>query len=143
MKNRDRIRGAIKPRANIPGPSSARGFSLLEMMVAIAILALALGYLYQASGGATRNLRVQEKYAHGVELARSLLAEYSPVSAGGVDATGSHGEEYTWRVTSTPVESVGARAQQALLHSVEVSVSWSDGLRRRQVALHSVVGVEK
>ena len=48
------------------------GFSLLEMVVAIAILALALAALYQAAGGATRNVRSDEKYAYGVELARSL-----------------------------------------------------------------------
>ncbi|MEZ7952757.1 MAG: prepilin-type N-terminal cleavage/methylation domain-containing protein, partial [Halioglobus sp.] len=33
--------------------TSSAGFSLLEMVVAISILALALGALYQAAGGAT------------------------------------------------------------------------------------------
>ena len=47
--------------------------------MAISILALALGALYQAAGGATRNVRVDEKYAYGVELARSLLANNGSV----------------------------------------------------------------
>ena len=64
------------------------GFSLLEMVVAISILALALGALYQAAGGATRNVRVDEKYAYGVELARSLLADNGSVPGLGVNATG-------------------------------------------------------
>ena len=54
--------------------NGAAGFSLLEVLVAITILALALAVLYQAASGATRNVRSDEKYAYGVELARSLLA---------------------------------------------------------------------
>ena len=61
----------------------AGGFSLLEMLVAISILALALGALYQAAAGATRNVRIDEKYAYSVELARSLLAEHARVPAAG------------------------------------------------------------
>ena len=68
--------------------TSSAGFSLLEMVVAISILAFALGTLYQAAGGATRNVRVDEKYAYGVELARSLLADNGSVPASGVNATG-------------------------------------------------------
>ena len=67
---------------------SQGGFSLLEMMVAIAILALSLGALYQATSGATRNVRGDEKYAFGVELAQSLLANYAVVPLGGISKQG-------------------------------------------------------
>lgn len=70
------------------GRTRAQGFSLLEMVVAIAILALALGALYQAASGATRNVRADEKYAYGVELARSLLAANARVPADGVSDSG-------------------------------------------------------
>ena len=64
------------------------GFSLLEMLVAISILALALGSLYQAASGATRNIRTSERYAYGVELARSLLSENAMVPQRGVNNSG-------------------------------------------------------
>ena len=40
-----------------------RGFSLVEMLAALVILGLALGALYQAASGATRNARVSAEYA--------------------------------------------------------------------------------
>ena len=63
--------------APVPHRGRASGFSLLEMIVAMAILGLALGALYQAASGATRNVRSDEKYAYGVELARTLPTSQS------------------------------------------------------------------
>lgn len=113
------------------------GFSLLEMMVAIAILSLALGSLYQAASGATRNVRTSERYAYGVELARSLLANHSVVPVSGVDDSGETSGGYSWRVASSARES--ARGERVMLHDIEVSVAWFDGSKRRQVSLNSVV----
>ena len=115
------------------------GFSLLEMMVAISILALALGALYQAAGGATRNVRVDEKYAYGVELARSLLADNGGVPASGVNITGETVDGFDWSVTTRPT--VAGRPSDAapVLHEIEVRVNWRDGGKRREIVLNSVV----
>ena len=115
------------------------GFSLLEMVVAIAILALALGALYQAASGATRNVRVDEKYAYGVELARSLLAANARVPADGVNSSGETAGGFTWRVASNPVEREGGGLAGASLHTIQVAVGWEDGGKRREVVLNSVV----
>ena len=50
-----------------------RGFSLVEMLAALVILGLALGALYQAASGATRNARVSAEYAIATTLAESEL----------------------------------------------------------------------
>ncbi|MCB1679311.1 MAG: prepilin-type N-terminal cleavage/methylation domain-containing protein [Halioglobus sp.] len=115
------------------------GFSLLEMVVAIAILALALAALYQAAGGATRNVRSDEKYAYGVELARSLLADNARVPPGGVSARGETAGGFIWRVQTQPVDLARSTIAQGSLHRIEVGVSWVDGSRRRAVVLDSVV----
>ena len=117
----------------------AAGFSLLEMVVAISILALALGALYQAAGGATRNVRVDEKYAYGVELARSLLADNGRVPAAGVNAAGATSGGFNWYVKTSPVDLRRTPLAGALLHEIEVGVSWVDGGRRREVVLNSIV----
>ena len=68
---------------NIARKPYQRGFSLLEILVALSILSMALGVLYQATSGATRNVRNDERYVFGVELARSLLVEYAQVPSEG------------------------------------------------------------
>ncbi len=116
------------------------GFSLLEMVVAIAILALSLGTLYQATSGATRNVRSAEKYAYGVELARSLVADNSLVPVSGKSASGQTQGGFSWSVRTSPVDMPSSRALQGALHNLEVVVSWRDGSKRREVLLNSVVG---
>ena len=115
------------------------GFSLLEMMVAIAILGLALGALYQAASGATRNIRTDEKYAYGVELARSVLAANARVPAEGVNRSGETEGGFRWQVATRRIELGRTALAAASLHDIQVSVSWRDGRRRPEVILNSVV----
>ena len=125
---------SVRPRR------SMRGLSLLEMLVALSILGLTLGALYQSVSGATRNTRSGEKYLYGVELARSLLADYAVVPAEGVSVGGETSGDFRWRVASTPL-ATGGDGPLRLLHGIEVSVSWQDGSKRRDVVLNSVVEV--
>ena len=115
------------------------GFSLLEMLVAMAMLGLALGALYQAASGATRNVRTAERYAYGVELARSLVANHAFVPSQGVDQAGETAAGYEWRVTSARRVAQRGDDSNIQLHDLVVVVSWFDGSKRRQVQLDSVV----
>ena len=115
------------------------GFSLLEMLVAISILALALGSLYQAASGATRNVRTSERYAYGVELARSLLAEHAMVPAQGINRNGETDSGYQWRMQTAPVNLQRGGLGRSQLHELEVGVAWFDGSKRREIVLNSVV----
>jgi len=127
-----------------PGRAGSAGFSLLEMVVAVAILALALGTLYQAASGATRNVRSDERYAYAVELARSLLAANARVPGGGVSASGETAGEFNWQVTTRQIDLGRSALASASLHDIEVAVRWRDGGRNREVVLNSVVeGVGK
>jgi len=119
--------------------SPQSGFSLLEMVVAMAILALALGTMYQATSGATRNLRVDERNAYGVELARSLLASSSQVPVRGRSTRGETGSGFRWSVESAPLEFRDAILQRGQLQRIHVSVQWRDGQKTREVTLDSVV----
>jgi len=103
------------------------------------ILALSLGALYQAASGATRNVRIDEKYAYGVELARSLLADNGMVPMSGVNTSGDTSSGFHWYVRSQPVAIGREQATQLLLHELEVGVSWVDSRTRREVVLNSVV----
>jgi len=105
----------------------------------MAVLSLCLGVLYQATGGATRNVRADERYAYAVELARSLLARNSSVPPGGVSQRGETPGGFSWRTASSPVALGGGSLPPGALHNIEVAVDWQDGSRDRSVVLYSVV----
>src|SRR6056297_2038575 len=86
-----------------PERDAQRGFSLLEMVVAMAILGLALGALYQASSAATRNVRTDERYAYAAELARSLVADSAIVPAEGLRNQGETGSGFRWELRAEPL----------------------------------------
>ncbi|MBU2887579.1 prepilin-type N-terminal cleavage/methylation domain-containing protein [Gilvimarinus agarilyticus] len=117
--------------------STNKGFSLIEVMVAIAILGISLGMIYQAAGGSVRSVSTSEDYAYAVELAQSLLAMNALVPAEGVSTAGVTQDGYHWSVLSA-VAAVDD-ADVPALHSVEVSVRWGSTVRPREFQLHSMV----
>lgn len=123
-----------------------RGFSLLEMMVAMAILGMSLLALYQAVAGASQATRIDEKYLYAVELARSLLADHPQAPANALSGSTEGG--FDWQVSSQPAPAITALGEQPaplattdkqVLQQIEVQVGWQDGERQRQVRLVSVV----
>lgn len=122
----------------------AAGFSLIEMLVAMVILALSLGVLYQAAAGATRNVRMDERYTYAVQIAQSLLAEYPFVKREGVSASGVMGD-LRWQLRSEPyTEGLPALAADSdpeavpTLHQLEAVVRW-EGSEARELRLVTLV----
>ena len=115
------------------------GFSLLEMMVAIAILGLSLGALYQAASGATRNVRADERYAYAVELGRSIIADNNQIPRSGVNKRGETEGGFVWSVRSWPADLGRTSLAEGVLQNLEVEVSWPDGDKDRKITLITVV----
>lgn len=126
-------------------PSRHGGFSLLEMVVALAILAISLSVLYRVAGGATRTVSVDEKMTYGVELARSLLTLHKIVPVAGVESSGETAGGFIWQVVANPLLlSEDIPLAEGQLQSIRVEVSWPDGEKDRSFVLHSVVaGMEQ
>ena len=129
------------------GGSAASGFSLLETLVALVILSLALGALYQAAAGATRNVRVAEQYTRAVALAESMLSEHSYIMEPNSSLVGEF-EEFTWQVLSWPVPDPArtAAAGEAVLpvqglplQYLQVWVRWPGPSAQRELDLLTVV----
>lgn len=125
-------------RARLAGRSAQTGFSLLEMVVALVILSISLAMLYQAAAGATRNVRVDERYAFAVQIAESLLADNPMVPMGGLQL-GGEVDDFRWRLHSVPVGEDTGEAPAIRLQQLTAEVGWQDGENWREVTLVTVV----
>jgi general secretion pathway protein I len=120
-----------------------RGFTLLEVLIAFVIAALALGVMFEAAVDALRASHTAAQYDEAVVRARSHMAM---ATHGGAlmpgDWNGDDGGGYHWRLhvaAVTPTMShpaVGAPVAM-VLYEVSVTVSWPDGDRTREVRLVS------
>lgn len=69
----------------------SRGFSLLEVLVAFVIMALALGVLYQTLGGSVRASGRADLAVRAALVAESVLALHESVPPQGIHASGEDG----------------------------------------------------
>lgn len=116
-----------------------RGFTLLEVLIAFAILAIALGAILQSFSQGLRTMSQAERYVQATLLAESKLAEVGasiPLEEG--EYSGAGGEDTAWRVDIRPYEDDAARIgdlEVIRLYRVEVEVSWEGGVPARIVTL--------
>ena len=101
------------------------GMSLLEVLVAFSIMAMALGVLYRATGGSVRSVSTIEATQRAASLAQSLLALRDAVPAVGW-ADGGETAGFAWSIRSTPYPTHVADANVPPLHEVTVEIQWTD-----------------
>ena len=124
-------------RASAPAYRRAHGqfgFSLVEMLAALMILGVALGALYQAASGATRNARVSAEYAIATTLAESELDAFVISRPDvGVTQRGRYGD-YEWERW---VELIPEREQSGI-GWMRIVVSWPGESQPRTVSLSTI-----
>jgi len=111
------------------------GFSLLEVVVALAIMSIVLGALYRAVGGGVRTVGDLSEYSRAVIVGESLLQMRDAVPAEGWNESGQW-EGFRWSVASAPYEPQAGSA--VALHRVQVDVRWGDGMREKSFSLVSL-----
>ena len=116
-------------RTSRPGPS--RGFTLVEVLVALTILSLALAALFQAFGGGLRGVIASRDYLGAAAEARSIVQRVGvdiPVAPGVL--TGEFEDGNRWEVAIDPFAGTdlrgGATGGQLALFAVKVTIAAGD-----------------
>ena len=102
------------------------GFSLLEVLVAFVIMAMALGVLYRSLGGSVRAVSEADRHVRAVLTAESLLALHESVPESGLDGEGATDDGFAWRVSSAPYAVDEVSEAPVQLHRVAVEVRWEE-----------------
>ncbi len=121
-----------------PARRRQKGYSLLEILVAFAIMAFALGALYRASGGSVGALGETGRQQRAAVLAESLLALRDSVPAEGWQEAGESAG-FSWRIGSEPYATGLNGPDIPPLHRVTVDVGWRDEGRERRISLVSLL----
>jgi general secretion pathway protein I len=123
-----------------------RGFTLLEMLVASTIMAIAIVGLLAGIGGATRNAARLRDYDRAAQLARYRMNELLSDDAlgqsgawnGAFDRDLTGGLDIEWQARLTTVEMPPSPATgQPCLPRIELEISWMAGQQKRTFTLDS------
>ena len=127
-------------------PRRERGYSLIEVIVAFALLALALTLLLGTLSGAARQVRWSGDAGRAALHAQSLLDQVGvgePLRAGQRDGDFDDGR-YRWTLAITPWTDPALPPAIAIdptaprLYAVSLSVQWGDGRPGEQLQLRTL-----
>lgn len=128
---------ATGSESKIEWPDGEAGFTVVEVVIALTILALALSVLLNVMSNSIRQTGQAETAAEAGSLAQSLLAKIGtelPLRSGQI--TGQSDRGFRWRVQIDPYgEGTDRREWPIAAHQVLSEVVWSDGLQQRSLVL--------
>jgi general secretion pathway protein I len=117
---------------------AAHGFTLIEALAAIVILALSLSALLAAHDMSLRGAVALDDHLHARLLAQSLLAQWSQHRTAQAASQGRSGR-FSWTVSVAPLAGAGGAPRsengQWMLHELIVTVAWPP---RREIKLNTL-----
>jgi prepilin-type N-terminal cleavage/methylation domain-containing protein len=129
------------------GPAFEHGFTLLEILVAVTLLALVFVSLFRLFGGTLRSVENSAKYAHAAVLAEQLLTELllDEKAFPPAPASGAFGEnpEFSYSLETSLYEREIGRTDVSMIEGTEtlstyqinLTVEWREGRGTRSLKL--------
>ncbi len=129
--------------------TGGEGFTLLEILVAVTVLAVAFTGLFRLFGGTLHSITVSEKYARAAILSEQKMTEilfdqnFEPGAGGGTFANNpafsweSGIQKYETPIGRIEAEEVETKDLEDVINTyrVEVSVSWDEGGKAKSLGL--------
>ena len=111
-------------------PAGKRGFSIIEVIVAMTILGVSMMAIFGAMKMASRGAYHARMQTKAVLLAESLLADARLTSNSSYATSEGTNDRFTWevRIGPTPVEGLGV---------IKVAISWTEQQRDQKYELTS------
>lgn len=120
------VEDVAAPRDEAPG----NGFTLIEALTALTILAIALTGLFEAHATATRNTGTADNYATARLIGESRLAEILQNWQGGRQASKGVVGDFAWTFEAAPHEAPWAAIKSRenwQLYRLHMRVGWANG----------------
>ncbi len=121
------------------------GFSLLEILVAFAILALSIGVLLRIFSGGLRTAIVSEDYQQAMSIAESQMERAGvEIELAAGSTSGVVAGKYTWTlqvvpyVMPQPKNDLVMPPLEVTPYTVQVRVAWMDGDDPKEFVLNSL-----
>ncbi len=120
-----------------------RGFTLLEVMVALAIMGMGLVLVMQLFAGGLRSVKVSEEYTMALLYARQKMEEavFNENQGGGAGSGMIEGTDYTWETVVLPYplsDEEDDRYASVRAHVLKVRVQWPGRVRQKYVELSTL-----
>ncbi|MBF0553347.1 MAG: prepilin-type N-terminal cleavage/methylation domain-containing protein [Nitrospirae bacterium] len=126
------------------GRMKEKGFTLIEVMVSIAILSVGITALIQLFGGSLRSIGFSENYtkaaiAAEAELRNTLSAEKLKETS----YTKRSGSGYTYDISIERIDKEKTDPLQYELFSVTLTINWKAGLKSKNYTLKTLTARKK
>jgi prepilin-type N-terminal cleavage/methylation domain-containing protein len=127
-----------------PQSSACSGFTLLEVIVALALVSTAVVVAFQLFASGSRAIAVSEGYANAVAGAEAVMREVltgdnfpdTSVSSGAQGA-------YVYDISVSKAFEDRTQTVEAALYQVRVTVYWKEGARNKSFSLYTVKVADK
>jgi general secretion pathway protein I len=130
----------LRSRARVAEGKGEAGFTLVEVIVALAMLSLGLSVLLGMISSGLGRTASAAKMAEAGSLAQSLLAEVGtelPIKM--EERNGLFSEGYRWHLRMRPYGGTKEREDGPLsLYQISAEIAWDEGTERRSFTLSTL-----